>query len=164
MKQNKGITLISLAITIIVIGILAGVIIYAGTTILKEAKLQTINTDMLLIEAKAETIYEKLSFEKQSSELEAALPGEKVESGSNDAGNLSTAGVSSDEILDYHVWKQEVLDSNGLQGIKLVNNEKFYVKYGDEIEVVSSIGYTHTDGKIYYKLSDIKYLQVESEI
>ena len=54
-KKEKGITLVALAITIIVLTILASVTLYVGTNIIKRANLQNINTDMMLIQAKTST-------------------------------------------------------------------------------------------------------------
>ena len=51
-KDNKGITLVSLVITIIVILILTTIILQIGTKSLDEANLQNMKTGMLLIEAK----------------------------------------------------------------------------------------------------------------
>ena len=61
-KENKGITLIILVITIIVLLILAGVTINAGTESIKKAKLETLRTNMLLIKAKSKEICEEANF------------------------------------------------------------------------------------------------------
>lgn len=158
LKKNLGITLVALIVTIVVIAIIASTMVYLGTNIIKKASLQTTNTDMMLIQAKAQTIYEKLSFEKTGEELETSLPGTKVLDGSNDASNLIKAGIQSENITKYFVWNENTLKETGLEGVNPRQGELFYVNYEGEVEVITSIGFKHTDGNTYYKLSDIKNL------
>lgn len=61
-KNSKGITLIILVISIIVLLILAGVTITAGTESIKKAKLETLRTNMLLIKAKGKEYCEEANF------------------------------------------------------------------------------------------------------
>ena len=62
MKKQKGITLIALTITIIVMIIIASITIYAGIDLIQQAKLQDLVTNMLLIQAKAKEYVEEVSF------------------------------------------------------------------------------------------------------
>ena len=48
-KENKGITMIALVITIIVLLIISGIGIYEGTQSLKEVKLEELKTNMILL-------------------------------------------------------------------------------------------------------------------
>lgn len=160
-NNNSGVTLVALVITVILIAIIASTAVYLGGNIIKEARLQTTNTDMLLIEAKAETVYEKLSFETPKDQLADKLTGTKVTLGTADATNLVKAGIGSGDIEKYYLWDESTLKSVGLEGIKPREGELFYVYYGDEIEVVTSLGFKHTDGKTYYKLSEIRNLKIE---
>ena len=50
-KNNKGITLIALTITIIILLILASITIYSGKESIKKAQLESLKTNMLLIKA-----------------------------------------------------------------------------------------------------------------
>ena len=62
-KKNEGVTLISLVITIVVMFILIGVTIESGTELLRTSKFKTIQTNMMLIQSRAEVIYEKYTFD-----------------------------------------------------------------------------------------------------
>ena len=46
MKKNKGVTMISLAIMLVVLMILATITMYYGNSAVKEAKLQDLKTNM----------------------------------------------------------------------------------------------------------------------
>ena len=76
MRKERGITLIALVITIILILILAGIAGYEGIKLIQQSNLQTINANMLLIQAKAQTLAEKEEF---SGDKENNLKGEKVD-------------------------------------------------------------------------------------
>ena len=61
-KNQKGITIVSLVITIVILLIIGGVTVTVGTSVIKQATLKTVNTNMMLIQAKAKTIAEQAKF------------------------------------------------------------------------------------------------------
>ena len=140
-NNKKGITLVSLVITIIVILILAGTLFYSGNSIIKSANLQTISTNLLLIQAKAKTLSEKASFENDVSQLLGSTPNNEI----LEKLNL----VNNDKIK---ILSQNDLNSMGLQ--KIIGNNKYIVNYEDD-EIYYVDGYKDSKGNIYYKLSEI---------
>ena len=60
--KNKGVTLISLIITIIVLIIITGISITAGKTTIQKARLEELKTNMYLIQAKAKEYVEEANF------------------------------------------------------------------------------------------------------
>lgn len=144
MSKEKGITLIALVITIIVIIILAGITTYEGTQLIKESKLQTVTANMLLIQAKAETLRDKKEFNN-----DAVLIGEEV---------------TSEELEGWYKWDEEAFEEAGLTGID--KNDVYYVNYNiensdEDVEVYYEKGYTHTDRITYHYLSEIKNLTMD---
>ena len=63
MRKNKGITLISLTIMIIILIVLASVTMYYGNSIITETKIQDLVTNMLLIQATLKGNLEQYNFE-----------------------------------------------------------------------------------------------------
>lgn len=59
LKQEKGITLIVLAVSVIVLAILAVTVVYNGTSGLDTANKQAFISELQMIQAKVNTIYEK---------------------------------------------------------------------------------------------------------
>ena len=59
-KNEKGITILALVITIIILLIIASISINAGSQLIQEAKVQTIETNMLAIRAKAKAYAEEI--------------------------------------------------------------------------------------------------------
>ncbi len=157
MKKERGITLVALVITIILILILAGIAGYEGGKIIQQSNLQTISANMLLIQAKAQTLAEKAEF---SGDEENSLKGVKVENIAEEE-PLRKAGITTGE---YYKWDANTLEENGLSGVSIEDGEVYYVNYqvGEtaDVEVVISSGYKHVDGNVYYKLSDIKNLRI----
>lgn len=109
MNNSSGITLVALAITIIVMMIIATISIYEGRKIIKEAKVQTLETNMLAIKAKAKTYLE---------EVEAAtwaLP----ESGENNKADTRISFLTNpiDE-NGYEMENTELTDANQINQLK----------------------------------------------
>ena len=63
MKENRGVTLIALMVTIIILLIIAGIAIYNGRESIQRANLEALRTNMLLIEAKARGLVEEANFQ-----------------------------------------------------------------------------------------------------
>ena len=63
LKENRGVTLIALTVTIIVLLIIAGIAVYNGRETIQKANLEAIRTNMLLIEAKARGLVEEANFQ-----------------------------------------------------------------------------------------------------
>ena len=61
-KEEKGVTLIVLVITIIVLSIIASIGYFNGKEVIQKAKLESLKTNMLLIQAKAKECVENATF------------------------------------------------------------------------------------------------------
>ncbi len=155
LKLNKrGITLIPLVITIIILGIIASVSIYTGTNIIKKTSLQTINTNMMLIQAKVKTISEQAKFNNDTS-IYKGTKLTQIEENKKIDELVSKNIVEKNE--NYYLLSQSDLNEMGLEKIKIddgyiveyVNNEIIYVK-----------GF-NANNNTYYKLSEMKNLNIE---
>lgn len=154
-RGQRGITIVALIITIVLIGMIVAVAVTQGTDIIKKADLQTLNTNMLLVQAKEKVISEKNSFDEQNNPFK----GKKLSeiSGSTAIDELKSQGIiqESDENYQfYYAWNQATLDELGLDSIELKSGTFFIVNYKTE-DVIYSAGYKHTDKNTYYKLSDL---------
>lgn len=161
-KDTKGITLLALIITIVILAIITGVSLNIGGKLFNNVNLQTLDTNMLLIQAKVKVISEKNNFDENT-----VLKGSKVADISNDAdiNKLKNEGVISEteeNYQSYYLWNQDILNEEGLDSIKLNKDEKYIVNYETE-EILYIPGYKHTDDKTYYKLSDLIRIQEEME-
>lgn len=154
MRNNqRGITIITLVVTITIIGIIAGIGITQGNQIINKANLQTLNTNMLLVQAKSKIISERNSFDED----ENPFKGQKLSDVENNekVNNLKAKGVISEdeEYYDsYYIWKQEEMYELELNTITL--KDAFYIVNYHTEEVIFSDGFKYVDGNTYYKLSE----------
>lgn len=152
MKKDNGITLIALIVTIIIMIILATIVVDFSTKAINKAKLEDIKTNMLLIQGKSQTIYEKYSF-KEIEELTGILYSEQ------------NTYVISDGLLDHlkveddiYIWGEEALNENGLGTIK-TDEQTFYIVDYTTSEIYFSKGYEYND-LIYYSLTELQELSI----
>lgn len=155
MKKQDGVTLIALTITIIVIIILAGISSHFGVELIREAKLQDLKTNMLLIQAKAKEAVEEVNFQKSNVTDVAIIEqiksenliGSKVKDNAEIKSELIEKGIISDEtkIDEYYYLKTENLEEMGLQNLQNVeDNGYFIVRYNIDdvrVEVMNTKGY-----------------------
>ncbi len=162
-NKTQGVTLIMLAITVVVLLILAGVTIYSGKDMLKKAKLEELKTNMLLIQAKARGYVEDATFrmgiDSQPSKKETVREEVYIQEAKLEKANANT--IPSDfKIGDVTTcyWLTAEAQSNwGLNKIKLEQDEKYLIQFDEKnvtVEIYNTKGY---DGK--YKLADIETIQ-----
>ena len=186
MKNEKGITMVALVLTIIVMALLSALVIRIGTNELKNAELQDIVTNMLLIKSKVKIGIEELKF--QTANLDKINDAEKIEQIKNQIKNsdeyvigtkiTNETPVMLTQLSDYLVdttnyeWyylTDEDLQKMGFYDLKNIKEDaddvdKIYL-YGyseitSNIEIVYTYGYEYK-GKEYFKLSDLEKLTID---
>lgn len=156
-KSNQGVTLVALTITIILMIIIASIVIYDGRKTIKEAQLESLKTNMMLIEAKARECVEKANFEmgiapddtKKTKVRETVYGGAGLVTASN--ADKEELGQKSDDII-YEVTPT-TLKNWGLDKIELEDEEKYYIEFYEDtakVEIYNNIGF---DDK--YSLTEI---------
>lgn len=178
LKNSQGITLITLVITIIVLLILSSITIKVGKSAIKEAKLQNMKTNMLLIEAKVKEYVENANYElgvkpeeateemktKASATLEGEGKGTKITSSDSIYSDLSSIGVDQEAINNETVYKLSTDDllKMGINGVKSDNEEGWYiVAYNitnNSAKIYNTEGVKSEGNTIKYCLDDIRDL------
>lgn len=153
LKNNKGITLIALTITIIVLLILASITIYTGSESIKKAQLESLKTNMLLIKAKAKEYVEQASFKNGVNNTNIDEAKKQLQGQEESADSYNYISLDVGQYL-YNV--NDELSNLGLKDVKVVGDEKYLVKYDIKnvtVEVYNTKGY---DGK--HSLTDLEDL------
>lgn len=153
LKKENGITIVTLVVTVIVLAIVVSITVYEGGDIIKKANLQTINTNMMLIQAKVKTIEEQAKFNKDTSNYKGTIVSNVT--GNKDIDNLKSLEVI-DDVSKYYLLSESDLISMGLEK---VNYDSGYVVNYETEEIIYVKGFRN-DGNIYYKLSETKNLSV----
>lgn len=153
-KNHKGITIISLVIIVLVMVLLASVTAYEANDLISMTKKQSIETNLLLIQAKVRIINEKVVFEKDEEKKKELLVGTKLSDKTQVLNSLKEKRVlSSDESgEDYYLLSQEDLNNMGLDTLKEV--DAYVVNYNTE-EIIYVNGIMMDDGVYVYKLSEM---------
>lgn len=155
-KNQRGITIVSLVIMVVLILIISSITIYTGRKVINRANHQTIFTNMMLIQAKVKTLAEQAKFNNDTSNyrgtiLSSVTTNEKID-------KVLNAGAI-DDINKYYLLSKEDLKSMGLEKIKI--EDGYLVNYETE-DIIYVKGFER-DGITYYKLSDAKTVK-ESDI
>ncbi len=130
-KNNKGITFITLIISIILLIILAGTSVYIGLDISETAKLENVKTNLISLQSKCKIIAEKNAIEDEE------LYGTKQESG---------------DYIGWYLLSKADLIEMGFNNLD--DKDNYYVDYEND-DVAYGKGITY-DNVTYHKLSEIK--------
>lgn len=173
-EEEKGVTLIVLAVTIVVLLILASITMNGGSDIINKSKLESLKTNMLLIQTKAKEYVENAKFElgvkpeeatqqmkeKARLELQGEDKGTKVNVGENIANEVTRIGISQDEIERGNVFwlSTSNLEKMGIKNTKSDEKKGYYIivynMEGATAEIYNTLGY---EGK--YSLTDIESIE-----
>ena len=144
LKNQKGITIVALIITIVLMIILVSVSVRFGTEAIDKSKQEDIKSNMLLIQGKSKIIKDKNTYDAENS----SLVGTPISAASGYT--ISSELQSRINSEKSYIFTQEDLDNNGLGNIKTSNTEFYVVDY-DTCEVYYSLG---INGR--YSLTDIQ--------
>ena len=145
MKNQKGITLITLVITIVILIIITGVVTYNGLEAVNTSQKTAFISELEMIQAKINVIYEERKANTERVEYYNLI--------GQDLSSIDVARVNEalgQESKDgFRFFNQEALKKLDLDNI----NQEVLINY-DTREVVSLNGF-EIDGIRYYKLKDI---------
>lgn len=172
MRNNKAVTLVSLAITIVVLIIISSITTTIGKDVIKQAQLQDLRTNMLLIQAKAKIYVEEVNFqianldetkEEDKSKIDTIkaenLKGVALENCEDSIKNAATEIRIDNSLNDFYYLSTEILKEMGID-IEVPEGAYYLVKYDfSNIEVVFTKGFKY-DGKMYYKLSELSTIEI----
>lgn len=147
-KNNKGITLTILAVTIIIIIIIAGITIKMSDYFIKDTKNKSQITNMQLIKGKIETIYEDYEFNKNEVLLKGTPKAYQ---------SLQEYGINSNSDINnywYELNKTNLVNDLGFDKRMFLDNETYIVNY-KTAEVINPNGVEDSLGNLKYKLSDM---------
>lgn len=152
-KENKGVTLVALTVTIIVLLIIAGIAVYNGTETIQKANLEALRTNMLLIEAKAKGVVEEANFQlgpdfQKESELEAIRTNLYVTENKlqklSDSGITVPSGIPTGD--NVYVFTQETASLWALDSVysELEEGESYIIAFDEKVptvEIYNTLGY-----------------------
>ncbi len=156
MKSNKGITMVALVVTIIILAVVAGTIVYNGKKSIKSANRQQLISQLEMVQAKINVLAEKMENNSYDNDYYRAVARQidsldqtKLQEILNrDAKNGNTFTTDAD---GFYYFGPSDLERIGLSEM----NQIFLVNF-DTREVFSYTG-VEIEGKMYYSLQDFGY-------
>lgn len=155
-KDKKGITMITLVITIVVMLIIAGITVQGSQRLLRDSELKTEITNMLLIQARAEVIYDKNQFDDT-----VKLVGTPI---TNELATKYSIPDDPDQLKKWYIWDNEenvpegsISAKSEIEDLKIkLKSGEFYIVNYEDSEVIYSEGYRDSDGNVVYSLSKLQ--------
>ena len=181
-RQEKGVTLFALVIVVIVLVIIAGIAVYSGKEAINNANLESMRTNLMLIEAKARESVEDANFKmgkspddakKESVRQEVYVNDAKLKRAYGDDGNSKIAELSnisipseieslsaSDKKKIYYVTPA-TMQQWGLNDIKTDDDEAYLIRFDDDtddlkVEVYNTLGF-----KGNYSLTELNAINMQ---
>ena len=155
-KNNKGITLMALVITIILLIILASVGIYSGRQVVKSAQFTAFSSELKIMQTQVNSLYEKKKNNEKillnNVETDIEDIGTAISSISlNDQEKANMAFIASGirDTSDYKYFDTDTIKSLNIEGVE----GEFLVNI-DKRSVVSYDGFEY-EGKTYYTLEQL---------
>lgn len=149
MESEKGLTLISTAIMVVVIAALTFGVVYYTRLQVEKGKNEDIKTDMLLVEARVQKLAGEYILEKK----EEILVGTKLVDMEEDP---IVKEFLEKEIFDkeekdakYYVLNQEDINELKLENVELEKDSYYIVDY-TSVKVYYTKGYSDDEGEVYY--------------
>lgn len=139
LKNEKGITLLTLVITVVLLIILAYVAISVGINIGGTAKFENIKTYMMLIKTESEKVLNEKLIEERD-EKRVNLYGTKITD-------------SDSEYYGLYKLNQKELNTMGIKGAK--EDDGYYIDYGIEIDESGNIANIDDTSQINRKVDVI---------
>ncbi len=161
MKSEKGMTLVTTAILVIVIATLVFAFVYYARLQMAKESLQDLKTDMLLIQAKVSTIEGEYTLNKKDDVLKGIKLSEMQEDETIKQFLEKSIIDANEKGKQYYVLNNDNLSELGLNKIILEEGNYYIVEYTTK-EVYYIKGFTYSDGNTYYKLSEIEELDIEN--
>ena len=158
-KNNSGITLLVLVITIIVLIIIASISIYEGKELILKSKVQTLETNMLTIQAKSKAYAEEIDAKIWTeSDKDTARDTAFSDKGfNNPSSNIDSKYVSinTNNYIAYDITEQALIN----MGLSDIKDETYMVIYDKndykKMDIIYPDGVSYK--KItYYTLSEIQ--------
>ena len=178
-RDNSGITLISLVITIIILFILSSIAIYSGVGTIRSARLTKFTVELKMMQQKVNELYDSYTNNKSVivNGIDYRGKGEyttqttndgqtqmiKTKQGIQDIGKNPEENFSTSELETiFSIEESGVTDREGykyydtetLQALGLENMEYTFFVNIEKRSIISTVGLEY-DGKIYYTLDQV---------
>ncbi len=149
-KNDKieGITLVSLAITVIVLVILVSVGTYSGINVMQSAKLTAFTTELKIMQTQVNDIYENYDGQKQYGEVIEGVHKTRADEVFGELAKDPNSKIKNEE--GYTYWSKDYIKNE----LKIEGVEQSFFVHLAKRQIVSYTGFKY-EGKTYYTLQQL---------
>lgn len=158
LKKEDGLTYIAMIFIIVLIALIVFAVIYFARMQISKENLETLKTNLLLIQGKVELVSQHVDMKKKDAKLTGTKLADMKEDEVIKAFLEKQIIDSESKDSDFYVLKEQDLKDLELSNIQMENGMYYIVDYKTN-DIITTKGYTATDGQTYYKLTDIEKLE-----
>lgn len=158
LKKEDGLTYISMIFIIILIALIVFAVIYFARMQISKENLETLKTNLLLIQGKVELVSQHVDMKEKDAKLTGTKLADMKEDEVIKAFLEKQIIDSESKDSDFYVLKEQDLKDLELSNIQMESGMYYIVDYKTN-DIITTKGYTATDGQTYYKLTDIEKLE-----
>ena len=146
-NERKGITLISLVVTVAVLLILASIATYSGVEVIRSSKFDKFTTELKLMQTKVNELYDKYTSGEDTNVINLGLDISNASTQANKVFTSSASGITDKS--GYRYYNKATISSLGIEGV----DGEFFVNVQNR-SVISYEGMKY-DGKVFYTLAQL---------
>ena len=158
LKKEDGLTYIAMIFIIVLIALIVFAVIYFARMQISKENLETLKTNLLLIQGKVELVSQHVDMKEKDTKLTGTKLADMKEDEVIKAFLEKQIIDSESKDSDFYVLKEQDLKDLELSNIQMENGMYYIVDYKTN-DIITTKGYTATDGQTYYKLTDIEKLE-----
>jgi len=153
-KNNKGVTLTMLLVTVVIMFVIVSATITTGYSLLRNTQKNRLKANLYLVKSKAEALLEDYLFDGTNNLGENVTTEEDwriVTASGWKSGDRDTYGII------YSKWKLDFVKKQGISTDNMTSNESFIIRYdpiNNEVDVASTRGFKDKN-KRYYSLTQL---------
>ncbi len=158
LKKEDGLTYIAMIFIIVLIALIVFAVIYFARMQISKENLETLKTNLLLIQGKVELVSQHVDMKEKDAKLTGTKLADMKEDEVIKAFLEKQIIDSESKDSDFYVLKEQDLKDLELSNIQMESGMYYIVDYKTN-DIITTKGYTATDGQTYYKLTDIEKLE-----
>ena len=158
-KNNKGVTLTILVVTIVVMLILFGITFSTATDLLKNSQKNKMKTMLYMVKSRAEILLDDFLFDNDNGidgNVVISSDTTTLEGKDSTEGEINSVGYTKSSDCIYKSWNEEILKKQGIDTKNLAQGDTIIIQYNvdtGEVDVASTKGIS-IDGKSLHILED----------
>ena len=150
-KNSKGITIIALILTIIVMLILAAVSVDISTNLIDKAHMEDLKTTMLLIKGRVQIVVDKQAFNDTYDNTGMLAYADASIYTDNIPEELASRLTDTSNL---YIWEQTAMRNNNITDVEITEEDFFIIDYSTR-EIYYSQGFEY-EGTTYYSLTEMQ--------